>query len=202
MFLYQNVAHFFLRAQFILIFQNLSRWLDRDLHNRIVNSILHTRVLVYVHAIYALTSLISTCATYVIICWLSKRSIICSRMRIVLNHSMEDNEATTHRNANCDFNVVPIVSSRVDLKCFNGRATAARFYIGLCIMPRRISSPTRETPFLFPRRHSCQSFLTILSLHFIFFNFLYLNMLLWIYLHIYVYYNFFLLYLNTNYNSY
>jgi len=53
---------------------------------------------------------------------------------------MGDEEATSLRNANCDFNVAPIVLSGDGLKCFNGRAVAARFYIGLCITPRRIVS--------------------------------------------------------------
>lgn len=168
--------------QLISIF--LGRWRDRGSHNYFVNLILHTRVFVYVHAIRTYISDKHTRDLRDHLSWL-----FWSCMRIVSNHSMEDNEATTHRNANCDFNVVPIVSSRVGLKCFNGRATAARFYIGLCITPRRISSPTRETPFLFPRRHSCQSFLTILSLHLIFlfslFKYITVN------LHIYVYYSFF-----------
>jgi len=61
---------------------------------------------------------------------------------------MGDEEATSLRNANCDFNVAPIVLSGDGLKCFNGRAAAARFYIGLCIMPRCNAFPFPPPAFL------------------------------------------------------
>lgn len=51
---------------------------------------------------------------------------------------------------------VPIVFTGVSLKCFNGRATAARFYVGLCI-----TSPTRNAFPFSPVDILCQRSATI-----------------------------------------